>query len=126
MKKKLKLEYSIPVGCRWSKKNTSTWGGVPCLTIKGLVGWDNFTSEEICYELYDLAKMVHRHKLDEIKGIFRVQRVPLSETKGRVHVSTFRIKGTHGKKIEITFNYPMNRITNHITGETKEIYKEKK
>ena len=111
---KKKLEYSIPV-------NHS-----PYLTIKGLVGWDNFTQEEIFTALRDLAIMVNRHKLDEIKGIFRVQRVPLSETKGRVHVSTFRIKGTRGKKIEITFNYPMNRIVNHITGETIEMYKEEK
>ena len=126
MKKKLKLEYSIPVGCKWSKKNTPDWNDSPCLTIKGLVGWDNFTQEEIFNALRDLAKMVHFHGLDEIKGIFRVQRVPLSETKGRVHLSTFRIKGTRGKKIEITFNYPMNRIVNHITGETREIYKEEK
>ena len=124
MKKKLKLEYSIPVGYKWNGENIPN--SSPCLTIKGLVGWDNFTQEEILNELRDLARMTHFHGLDEIKGIFRVQRVPLSETKGRVHVSTFRIKGTRGKKIEITFNYPMNRIINHITGETKEIYKEKK
>ena len=125
MKKKLRLEYTIPVGCKLSKKNTSDWNDSPYLTIKGLVGWDNFTQEEICNELRDLARILHWHNLDEIKGIFRVQRVPLSETKGRVHVSTFRIKGTRGKKIEITFNYPMNKIINHVTGEAKELYEEK-
>lgn len=123
---KKKLEYSIPVGYKWSNITKKDISNPPCLTIKGLVGWDNFTQEEIFNALRDLAIMVNRHKLDEIKGIFRVQRVPLSETKGRVHVSTFRIKGTRGKKIEITFNYPMNRIVNHITGETIEMYKEKK
>lgn len=123
---KKKLEYSIPVGCKWTKKNTPDWNDSPYLTIKGLVGWDNFTQEEIFNALRDLARMTHLHGFDKIKGIFRVQRVPLSETKGRVHVSTFRIKGTRGKKIEITFNYPMNRVINHITGEIKEMYKEKK
>ena len=96
------------------------------LSIKPLVGYDEWKMINIFKEFYDLVKIIEKFHLENITGVFRVQRVPIFENKSRVHVSTFRIKGTRSKKIEITFNYLMNKIINHITGETREIYKEKK
>lgn len=93
------------------------------LPIKPLVGYDEWKIIHVFEEFYDLAKIIEKLHLENITGTFRVQKVPIFETKGRVHVSTFRIGGTHGRKSIITFNYPQNRWTNHLTGETREIYK---
>ena len=95
------------------------------LPIKPLVGYDEWKIIDIFNEFYDLVKIIEKFHLENITGIFRVQRVPIFETKSRVHVSTFRIGWTRGRKSVITFNYPQNRWTNHLTGETREIYKEK-
>lgn len=96
------------------------------LPIKPLVGYDKWKMIDIFEEFYDLVKIIEKFHLENITGVFRVQRVLPTETKGRIHTSTFRIKGTRRTEKDITFNFPQNRLVNHLTGETKELYKEKK
>lgn len=86
------------------------------LRLEPLVGTECYWNEEVEKSFKEL---ILKHNLLEINGQFRVQQVLPTETKGRVHVSTFRIKGTGRKQVDITFNFPLNRLTNHLTGETK-------
>lgn len=88
--------------------------------LQPLVGTECYWNEDIEKQFKEL---IVKHNLWEIKGQFRVQWVLSTETKGRVHVSTFRIKGTRRMEKDITFNFPQNRLVNHLTGETKPLWK---